>query len=329
MKELLNKLIQHKTLTAEEAKYVLLDMAAGEYSEPQLSALLTTYLMRPITLDELTGFREAMLQLATKVNLSQFNPMDVCGTGGDGKNTFNISTLTSFVLAGNNIPVAKHGNYGVSSVSGSSSVLENLGIHFRKTEAELQNQLAEANICFIHAPLFHPAMKRIAPVRKSLGVKTFFNMLGPLTNPAEPKIQMVGLFNLELLRMYQYFFQKSDTQYCIIHALDGYDECTLTDKCKIVTNTKERIIDSSYFNQPKINPNDIVGGNTVEESAYIFWQILKGKGTESQNSVVLANSALAIKTYHPTLTIEEAYSQATESLLGGNAKKKFEILRTL
>ncbi|MEK6450369.1 MULTISPECIES: anthranilate phosphoribosyltransferase [Myroides] len=329
MKELLNKLIQHKTLTTDEAKQVLLDMATGAYSEPQLSAILTTYLMRSITLEELTGFREAMLQLATKVNLSQFNPMDVCGTGGDGKNTFNISTLTSFVLAGNNIPVAKHGNYGVSSVSGSSSVLENLGIHFRKTEAELQNQLAEANICFIHAPLFHPAMKRIAPVRKSLGVKTFFNMLGPLTNPAEPKVQMVGLFNLELLRMYQYFFQKSDTQYCIIHALDGYDECTLTDKCKIVTNTKEQIIDASYFNQPKVSQTDIIGGNTVEESAYIFWQILKGKGTEAQNSVVLANSALAIKTYHPSLTIEEAYNQAEESLLGGNAKKKFEILRNL
>lgn len=329
MKEILNHLIQHKTLTTEQAKEIVINMANDKYTDAQMASLLTTFIMRPITLEELRGFREGMLQLANKVDLSNYNPMDLCGTGGDGKDTFNISTLSSFVTAGAGVPVAKHGNYGVSSISGSSSVMENLGIHFKSTEAELKEQLTEANICFLHAPLFHPAMKRIAPVRKALGVKTFFNMLGPLTNPAQPKVQLVGLFNLELLRMYKYFLQAENTQYSIIHALDGYDECSLTKSAKLVNNKEEKLIDASYFNSPVIREEDIKGGKTVEESAYIFWQILKGKGTPAQNNVVLANSALAINTYYPELSILEAKARAEESLLGGKAKEKFEILKEL
>lgn len=329
MKQTLQHLSQYKTLTSQEAKDIVINMANDKYTDMQMTALLTMFIMRPITLEELKGFREAMLDLSNKVDLSEYNPMDVCGTGGDGKDTFNISTLSSFVIAGAGIPIAKHGNYGVSSISGSSSVMENLGIHFRSSEEELKIQLKEANICFLHAPLFHPAMKRIAPVRKALGIKTFFNMLGPLTNPAQPKIQLVGLFNLELLRMYQYFLQQENTQYSIIHALDGYDECTLTGECKIVNNQGEKITDASYFGMNTISPSSIKGGTTVEESAYIFWQILKGKGTEEQNNVILANSALAIQTYHPDLSLKEAIEKAKESLLGGKAKEKFEILKEL
>lgn len=329
MKETLNHLIQHKTLTTDQAKDIVINMANDQYSDAQMAALLTTFIMRSITLDELRGFREGMLLLANKVDLSDYNPMDLCGTGGDGKDTFNISTLSSFITAGAGVPVAKHGNYGVSSISGSSSVMEMLGIPFKNTEAELKEQLEAANICFLHAPLFHPAMKRIAPVRKALGVKTFFNMLGPLTNPAQPKVQLVGLFNLELLRMYKYFLQAENTQYSIIHALDGYDECSLTKTVKLINNKEEKIIDAAYFNTLPVLEEDIKGGRTVEESAYIFWQILKGKGTSAQNEVVLANSALAINTYYPELSILEAKEKATESLFGGKAKQTFEILKDL
>lgn len=329
MKETLNHLIQHKTLTTDQAKDIVINMANDQYSDAQMAALLTTFIMRPITLDELRGFREGLLLLANKVDLSDYNPMDLCGTGGDGKDTFNISTLSSFITAGAGVPVAKHGNYGVSSISGSSSVMETLGVPFKSTEAELKEQLAVANICFLHAPLFHPAMKRIAPVRKALGVKTFFNMLGPLTNPAQPKVQLVGLFNLELLRMYKYFLQAENTQYSIIHALDGYDECSLTKTVKLINNKEEKIIDATYFNTLPVLEEDIKGGRTVEESAYIFWQILKGKGTSAQNEVVLANSALAINTYYPELSILEAKEKATESLFGGKAKQTFEILKDL
>lgn len=329
MKQILQHLSQYKTLTSQEAKDIVINMANDKYTDMQMTALLSMFIMRPITLEELKGFREAMIDLSNKVDLSEYNPMDVCGTGGDGKDTFNISTLSSFVIAGAGVPIAKHGNYGVSSISGSSSVMENLGIHFRASEEELKVQLKEANICFLHAPLFHPAMKRIAPVRKALGIKTFFNMLGPLTNPAQPKVQLVGLFNLELLRMYQYFLQQENTKYSIIHALDGYDECTLTGECKIVNNQGEKITDASFFGMNTISPSAIKGGTTVEEFAYIFWQILKGKGTDEQNNVVVANSALAIQTYHPDLSIKEAIERAKESLLGGKAKEKFEILKEL
>ncbi|MHC5308529.1 anthranilate phosphoribosyltransferase [Myroides sp. LJL116] len=329
MKEILHLLAQQKTLSFEKAKQVLINMANHEYTQIQTAALLSCFSMRAITLEELKGFRAAMLELCTKIDLSEFNPMDLCGTGGDGKDTFNISTLSSFVVAGAGIPVAKHGNYGVSSISGSSSVMENLGIHFTSDTKRLKQQLAQANICFLHAPLFHPAMHNIASVRKELGVKTFFNMLGPLTNPCSPKVQLIGLSNLELLRMYQYLLQQANTQYTIIHSLDGYDECSLTQSCKIVTNQQEKIIDSTYFDLPAISAQSIEGGKTAEESAYIFWQILKGKGTDQQNSVVLANSALAIHTYYPNLSIHESMELAKESLLGKKAKEKFEILRQL
>ncbi len=329
MRAILENLFQYKTLTKDEAKSVLIDIASGKYNHYQIASFLTAFIMRNITLQELRGFREGLLSLCNKIDLRAFAPMDVCGTGGDGKNTFNISTLTSFVLAGAGVPVAKHGNYGVSSVSGSSNVLEHLGIRFQTDENTLKTQLKEANICFLHAPLFHPAMRHIAPVRKELGVKTFFNMLGPLVNPAQPKVQMVGVFSLELARMYQYLFQEENVQYSIVHALDGYDEITLTAECKLISNEGERIINASYFGVNKVAYKDLHGGDTVAEAADIFMEILNGNGTESQNHVVLANSALAIQTYYPSRTSKDEMEIAKDSLLGLKAKQSFNILKEI
>ena len=329
MKEILEHLYQHKTLSKSEAKSTLIKIASGQYNDYQIASFLTAFIMRNITLDELKGFREALRELAQPINLSSYDPMDLCGTGGDGKNTFNISTLTSFVVAGAGIPVAKHGNYGVSSVSGSSNVLESLGIKFQNKEAKLKEQLDKADICFLHAPLFHPAMKHVAPVRKQLGVKTFFNMLGPLVNPARPKKQMTGVFSLELARLYQYLFQEEDMQFTIVHATDGFDEISLTGECKLISNNKEQMISAQSFGFEPINLNDISGGETVEEAAEIFMQIINGKGTKAQNSVVLANAAVAIQTYHQNLSLEEALEQAKESLFGLNALKSLNALKQL
>lgn len=329
MRNLLEHLYQHNTFTKSEAKEVLTSIATGVYDSNQIASFVTTFIMRNITLDELSGFREALISLSHTVDLSFCNPMDVCGTGGDGKNTFNISTLTSFVVAGAGIAVAKHGNYGVSSISGSSNVLEFLGVQFQTNEVLLKKQLEEANICFLHAPLFHPALKEVAPIRKALGVKTFFNMLGPLVNPAQPKVQMTGVFNPELARMYQYLFQQEDVQYCIVHALDGYDEITLTANTKIFNNQGEHIIKPEQFGFDPCLPASLYGGNTISEAAYIFMNIIEGNGTVAQNHVVLANAATAIKTYYPSKTYEETRAMATASLFGLKAKKAFTTLRAI
>ena len=327
MKEILEHLFRHKTFTKEEATAVLVEIASGKYNQNQIASFLTAFIMRNITLDELKGFRDGLLILCNSIDLTALNPMDVCGTGGDGKNTFNISTLTSFVLAGAGVPVAKHGNYGVSSVSGSSNVLEYLGIKFQTEEGILRSQIKEAGICFLHAPLFHPAMRHVAPVRKELGVKTFFNMLGPLVNPARPKVQMTGVFSLELARIYQYLFQEENVQFCIIHALDGFDEITLTGDCKMITNKGEQIIQPNHFHFPKTNYDELFGGNTVHEAAEIFTRIIEGNGMVAQNNVVLANASIALQTYYPSMCLEEAIDQVTESLLGLKAKKSFNILK--
>ena len=329
MKNILEHLYQHKTLSNQQAKGILIDIAQGKYNDCQIASFLTAFIMRNITLEELKGFRAALLELCKPVNLSAFNPIDLCGTGGDGKNTFNISTLSSFVVAGSGVPVAKHGNYGVSSVSGSSNVLQAVGINFKSEETILQEQISEANICFLHAPLFHSAMKNVAPVRKALGVKTFFNMLGPLVNPAKPKKQLVGVFNLELARMYQYLFQEIELDYHIVYALDGFDEISLTQQAKIIGNKGEDIISADYFGFSPVTYKQLFGGDTVAEAASIFMNIISGKGTETQNNVVLANASLAIKTYHQNISIEEALAMAKDSLLGLKAFNSFQTLKKL
>ncbi|CAL2083202.1 anthranilate phosphoribosyltransferase [Tenacibaculum sp. 190524A02b] len=320
MKEILNELYQHKRLSKEQAKQILIEIAEEKYNEAHLASFLTVFMMRPITANELAGFREALLELAIKVDLSEYNTIDIVGTGGDGKDTFNISTLTSFVVAGTGQKVAKHGNYSVSSKSGSSDMLESFGYEFTNDEATLKLHLEKANICFLHAPKFHPAMKAVGPVRKALKLKTFFNMLGPLVNPSSPQNQLLGTFNLEVARLYNYILQEENTNYGIVHALDGYDEISLTGGFKLFTKNGEQLIMPQDLQQKQVLQSDIYGGNSVEDAAKIFKTILNGKGTEAQNNVVLTNAAFALTIVDETKSFEDAFEEAKTSLFGLKAK---------
>ena len=328
MKETLNKLINHEILSKEDAKLILVNIAKGDYNTSQIAAFLTVYMMRSITIEELEGFRDALLDLCLAVDLSAYNPIDLCGTGGDGKDTFNISTLASFVTAGAGIKVTKHGNYGVSSKCGSSNVMEFLGIKFSNDAGFLEKCIDEAGICVLHAPLFHPAMKNVAPIRKDLAVKTFFNMLGPMVNPAFPKNQMVGVFNLELARMYGYLYQKTDKNFTVLHALDGYDEISLTGDTKTISNYTESMLKPSDFGVKRIKQEDIVGGDSIDTSAQIFLNVLQGRGTEAQNNVVCANAGIAIATVE-NLTPLQGFEKAKESLLSGNGLATLKKLQEL
>jgi len=320
MKQTLNRLINHETISSEEAKQILINISKGDYNQSQIASFLTVFMMRSITLDELKGFRDALLELCVPVDLSAYNPIDLCGTGGDGKDTFNISTLSSFITAAAGVPVAKHGNYGVSSACGSSNVLESLGVTFSNDVDFLERAIASAGICVLHAPLFHPAMKNIAPIRQSLEVKTFFNMLGPMVNPSAPKNQMVGVFNLELLRLYAYLYQDSDKNYSIVHDLGGYDEISLTNTVKIISNKSELLFSAEDLGLENNTQEAIFGGNTVAEASKIFKKIIEGQGSEAQNNVVCANAGLAIATAKQ-LTHIEGYELAKEALYSGKANK--------
>lgn len=319
MKNILQHLFEHKSLKKDEAREVLIQITKGEFNEFQITSFLTVFMMRSITVDELTGFREALLELGIPVDLSEYNGVDLCGTGGDGKNTFNISTLASFVVAGAGEMVTKHGNYGVSSFCGSSNVIEHLGYEFKSKEEDLKRDLDRAGICFLHAPLFNPAMKNIAPIRRDLGVRTFFNMLGPLVNPSRPKHQIVGVFDLELARLYQYLLQQTDSKYTIIHGIDGYDEVSLTDKVKLIGNGMEELLEPEDFGHRKLNPTELYGGESVAQAAKIFTSILKGEGTDAQNAVVTRNAGLAIHCLHPEISRGDAIERAAESLESGKA----------
>lgn len=328
MKETLNRLINHEILPKEDAKQILVNIANGDYNTSQIAAFLTVYMMRSVTIEELEGFRDALLELCLAVDLSEYNPIDLCGTGGDGKDTFNISTLASFVTAGAGVKVTKHGNYGVSSKCGSSNVMEFLGIKFSNEADFLERSVDEAGICVLHAPLFHPAMKNVAPIRRELAVKTFFNMLGPMVNPAFPKNQMVGVFNLELARMYGYLYQNTDKKFTVLHALDGYDEISLTGNTKTISNNSEGMLKPEDFGVSAVQESDIVGGDTIEESAQIFLDILQGQGSKSQNDVVCANAGIAIATVK-NLSPKEGFEQAKESLMDGKGLKALKKLQEL
>jgi anthranilate phosphoribosyltransferase len=325
MKNILNRLINHEILTKDEAKDVLINISSGACNTSQIAAFMTVYMMRSITIDELGGFREALRELCIPVDFSDYDTIDLCGTGGDGKNTFNISTLASFIVAGAGYKVAKHGNYGVSSISGSSNVMEKMGVKFSSDVDFLRKSIETCNIAILHAPLFHPAMKNVAPIRKELGVKTFFNMLGPMVNPSFPKFQMVGVFSLELARMYAYLYQNTNLTYSILHGLSGFDEVSLTDEVKVISNTQERLLKPEDFQLSKLTLGQIKGGETVEESAQIFHRVISGEGTAAQNDVVCANAALAIQTISQK-TYPEALALAQESLNSGKAFKQLEKL---
>ena len=326
MKAILNKLYNHERLSKGEATQVLKDIASENYNDAHLASFMTVFMMRPITVDELSGFRNALIELCIKVDLSDYNTIDIVGTGGDGKDTFNISTLTSFIVAGTGQKVAKHGNYSVSSQSGSSDMLESFGYNFTNDERVLRAHLEEANICFLHAPKFHPAMKAVSSTRKALSLKTFFNMLGPLVNPSSPKNQLLGTFNLETARLYNYILQDEDINYGIVHALDGYDEISLTGGFKLFTKNGEQIINPEDLGQKRIQQSEIFGGNSVADAAKIFRSILDGNGTEAQNNVVLTNAAFALKIVDETKSFETAFEEAKNSLFGLKAKQTLEKL---
>lgn len=329
MKELLNHLFEHRTLSRQEAKAALTSIAKGEVNAAQMASFCTVFRMRNIKVEELEGFRDAMLELCTPVDLADYDAIDVCGTGGDGKNTFNISTITTFVAAGAGVKVAKHGNYAVSSSVGSSNVLEYLGIKFTNNIDLLRKSIEASGICIMHAPLFHPAMKNMAPVRKELGVKTFFNMLGPMVNPSLPHKQLVGVYNLELARLYAYLYQNSGKRFVVLHSLDGYDEISLTGKFKIHTELTEKLLSPQDIGKELFQQEDIYGGRTVEEAAKIFMDILKGKGTKAQVQVVEANAGLAIYCANPSMSLFDAQEKAKESLRSGAALKSYEVLKQI
>lgn len=321
MKTILQYLFEHKTLTREAAKDVLINIGKGVYNEHEVTAFMTVYLMRSITIEELQGFRDALLELSVKVDLDGYKTMDIVGTGGDGKNTFNISTLACFIVAGTGQKVAKHGNYGASSVSGASNVMEQLGYKFKNENEKLKREVDEAGICFLHAPLFHPALKTVGPIRKNLAMRTFFNMLGPMANPANPSYQLVGVYNLEMARIYNYLLQLGGKPFTIIHSLDGYDEISLTNDTKVITNEGERIMTAEQLGKRMVSSQDISGGNSVEDAAKIFTTILKGEGTWAQNAVVLANAAMALHCTGRYRSFDEAYNEAVKSLESGNANR--------
>ncbi|HSH67706.1 MAG TPA: anthranilate phosphoribosyltransferase [Bacteroidia bacterium] len=326
MKEILTNLFENKTLSREEARNILINIASGKYNTSQVAAFMSVYLMRNITVQELMGFQEAMLDLCLQMKFDSPDTIDIVGTGGDGKDTFNISTLACFITAGAGVKVTKHGNYGVSSVSGSSNVLEAIGYKFTNNKELLQKQLDTAGLCFMHAPLFHPAMKTVAPIRKELGVRTFFNILGPIVNPGFPKYKLIGVYNLEMARLYNYLLQDTSSEYTLLHSFDGYDEISLTADFKVISKRSEQVIQPSDLGFQLLKQQEINGGTSVEDAAKLFLKILKGEGTAAQNNVVCINAAMAIQCVHPDRNMLQCISEAQESL---NSKKALNAFQQL
>lgn len=324
MKQILNQLFNHQSLTQAEAAEAMSSIASGKCNEAQMAAFISVFLMRSIELEEVIGFRNALLDLAISVDLTEFDAMDIVGTGGDGKNTFNISTCSCFVVAGAGYNVAKHGNYGATSVSGASNVLEYFGATFSTHTETMKQSLHASGFAYLHAPLFNPAMKNVAVVRKNLGVRTFFNILGPLINPARPNYHCLGVYNLKMMRLYSYFYQRLGIQYSVVHTLDGYDEISLTDACKITTNAGERIFTPEQLGYEKLHGDALSGGETIETAAAIFMNVLNNCATQAQRNAVIINSAIAIQTRHPLKSLEECKAEAAESLANGKAKMAFE-----
>ncbi|MGN6619119.1 MAG: anthranilate phosphoribosyltransferase [Ilyomonas sp.] len=326
MKKILQYLFEHKTLTREQAKDILMSISKGMYNDSEVTAFITVFLMRSVTINELQGFRDALLELCVNVDLNNYDVIDIVGTGGDGKNTFNISTLACFIVAGTGQKVAKHGNYGASSVSGASNVMEQLGYKFKSDNTQLQKEIEEANICFLHAPVFHPALKTVGPIRKNLGLRTFFNMLGPIVNPSNPPFQLVGVYNLEMARLYNYLLQETGRSFTIIHSLDGYDEISLTSDTKVISNKGEFVLTPEELGKRMVSPQDIYGGNTLEEAAKIFKKVIHGEGSWAQNAVVLANAAMALHCTGNFASYDDAYHAAVESLESGKAYNSLQTL---
>ncbi|MDR3366335.1 MAG: anthranilate phosphoribosyltransferase [Prevotellaceae bacterium] len=324
MKHLLYRLFEHQNLDREESREVLVRMAHGEYNESQIAAFITVFLMRSITIDELAGFRDALLELRVPVDLADYNAIDIVGTGGDNKNTFNISTAACFTVAGAGYKVVKHGNYGSTSVSGASNVMEQHGVKFTKDVDLMRRSLDACGMAFLHAQLFNPALKVVAPVRKNLAVRTFFNMLGPLVNPTLPRRQMLGVYNLKLARLYYYLYQQIGADFTVVSSLDGYDEISLTAEFKCFCNHGESIYTPEELGFGRAVESDLYGGDTAAKAAAIFDRVLGNAATEAQKNVVVANAAFAIRTINPQLGVAECIAQAQNALESGKALAAFK-----
>jgi anthranilate phosphoribosyltransferase len=325
MKKILYRLFEHQFLGRDEAREILQNMVSGKYTEAQIASLITVFLMRSISVEELAGFRDALLDLRVVTDLSEYDPIDIVGTGGDGKNTFNVSTAACFVVAGAGYKVAKHGNYGATSVSGASNVMEFHGVRFTTDLDRLKRSIGESNMAYLHAPIFNPALKAVAGVRKSLGVRNFFNMLGPLVNPAMPRNQLLGVYNLPLLRLYSYSFQNSGNRFAVVNSLDGYDEISLTDSFKVVTVSNEHIYTPEEIGFSRNTESDLYGGDTIENAAAIFNRVLNGTASDAQNNCVIANAAFAIRVLCPEKPITACIDEARDSLVRGKAFHKFKL----
>ena len=323
MKSYLNRLIDGQILSREDTHSIMLGIVAEKYNDCQIAALLMALQARGVTVDELLGFRDGLLETGRHLDFSEYNTLDIVGTGGDGKNTFNISTCSSFVIAGAGYKVTKHGNGGSTSVSGASNVLQGHGVKFSADPDVLKRSLDEAGICYFHAPLFAYGMKFVGPVRKQLGVPTCFNLLGPLVNPCQPKNSLHGTANQNQLRLYVNAHQKIGDNYGVITSYDGYDEISLTSGFRLVTNHFEKVYTPKDLGFDYVKPEEIYGGATAEEAKQIFDAVLNGTATVSQKNVILANAACGIAVIDPNKSIEESIAMARESLDSGKALAAF------
>ena len=321
MKTILTRLFNHEELTAEESRQILLNISRGMYPEAQIAALLTVFQMRGITVDELTGFREALMETRVPIDFAPYRPIDIVGTGGDGKNTFNISTCACFIVAGAGYKVAKHGNYGATSVSGASNVIEQHGVRFTNNPDILKRSMEECNIAYLHAQLFNPAMKTVGSVRKALGVRTLFNLLGPLVNPCKPAYQLLGVADLSQMRLYTNVFYKLGIDFAVVNSLDNYDEISLTDEVKVMTRNYERIYRPQALGFSAVRPEELSGGACKEDAARIFDNVLNNRAEAAQTQCVIVNAAFAIQVMEPEKEIEECIAIARESLESGRALK--------
>ncbi len=329
MKQILYRLFEHQYLGREEARKILEEIAAGKYSDTQVAALITVFLMRSISVEELSGFRDALMDMRLNIDLSEYSPIDIVGTGGDGKNTFNISTAACFVVAGAGYPVVKHGNYGATSISGASNVMEMHGVKFSSDRDKLARSIGECGMAYLHAPLFNPALKAVAPVRKSLAVRSFFNLLGPLVNPAKPAYQLLGVYNLPLLRLYSYTYQQSGVRFGVVHSMDGYDEISLTSEFKVTTAESEKVYTPEMLGMERCREEELYGGDSVEEASRIFDDVLQTKASRAKMNCVITNAAFAIRVINPQKSIEQCIDEARNSLYGMKALEVFNKFLSL
>jgi anthranilate phosphoribosyltransferase len=325
MNELFHKVLQNHSLIEDDCEMLIDAIDKDLINEYQLAGILTTLHLRGEKLSEISGFRSALLKRSVVPELDGSDAIDMCGTGGDGKNTFNISTTSSFVMAAMGYKVIKHGNYGVSSSCGSSTVVEALGLKLTADQKELQKDLSNKNLCFLHAPLFHPTMKKVGQLRQKLGIRTIFNSLGPLVNPVQPAYQQTGTFSLELARSYAYVLRSERKRFIVFHGMNGYDELTLCDTTRAIGSQEDRILEPKDYLLPKILPDSIHSASTPHENASLIRSILKGEGSEEQTNVIAANVTEAQLLYHPRSNREEIFRETKKYIRSGYAAKHFKL----